>query len=57
MMAERIFRICSGSFLATGLYFNETLWWLPWFMGIMFTFAGVTNICPMIMFLNKLGFE
>ncbi len=57
MMAERIFRICSGSFLATGLYFNETLWWLPWFMGIMLTFAGVTNICLMILFLNKIGIE
>lgn len=54
-MAERIFSIWAGSILALGLYFNEPLWWLPWFVGIMLTFAGVTNICLIIVFLNKVG--
>jgi len=54
MMAERIFRLSAGSVLALGLYFNESLWWLPWFVGIMLTFAGVTNICLIILFLNKM---
>lgn len=56
-MAERLFRISAGSVLALGLYFNETLWWLPWLVGIMLIFAGVTNICLIIIFLNKVGIE
>ncbi|PIS36789.1 MAG: hypothetical protein CO150_03525 [Nitrospirae bacterium CG_4_9_14_3_um_filter_53_35] len=56
-MAERLFRIMAGLVLAAGLYFSEPLWWVPWFVGIMLTFAGVTNICLIILFLNRIGIK
>jgi len=56
-VAERIFRLCTALVLGLGLWFDDLLWWVPWFVGIMLTFAGVTNLCLIILLLNRLGIK
>lgn len=39
------------------LVFPEQLWFLPWFIAGMLILAGITNICPMAMFLKWSGMK
>lgn len=56
--AERVLRILVALFLIISyVFFPETLWFFPWFVGFMLFMAGVTNICPMVMSLKWLGFR
>jgi len=56
--AERALRIVVALMLVVtfGL-FKEEIWLFPWFIGFMLLSAGVTNICPMNMFLRWVGFK
>lgn len=56
--AERALRlIVAGLLLVTFVLFKEEVWFFPWFIGFMLFMAGMTNICPMVMFLRWVGFR
>ncbi len=56
--AERAMRLVVASILALPLFFSvEALWIVPWFVASMLLLAGLTNICPMVMFFRWLGFR
>ncbi len=56
--AERVLRLLvAGLLVVTFVIFKEQVWFFPWFIGFMLFMAGMTNICPMVMFLRWLGFR
>jgi len=56
--AERVLRLVIVVFLIVSLFvFPRSLWFFPWFVGFALFMAGVTGICPMAMFIKKLGFK
>jgi len=56
--AERALRLVVGLFLVvTFILFHEQIWLFPWFIAFMLLSAGITNICPMNMFLRWVGFK
>jgi hypothetical protein len=56
--AERALRLLfSGVLVVTYVLFNEQLWLFPWFAGFALAVAGLSGICPMLLFLEKLGFR
>lgn len=53
--AERILRFTmGGALLITSVVYP--IWFFPWFVGLMLTMAGLTNICPMLMIIQWVGF-
>ena len=56
--AERMLRLTVALLLVlTFILFREPMWFFPWFIAIMLLSAGITNICPMVMFYRYLGFR
>ena len=56
--AERLFRIVLALILGiTYALIPEQAWFFPWFIGFMLIFAGITNMCPMMIALRSLGFK
>ncbi|MDO8706343.1 MAG: DUF2892 domain-containing protein [Sulfuricaulis sp.] len=56
--AERALRLLFSSvLLVTYILFNKNLWLFPWFAGFALAVAGLSGICPMLLFLEKLGFR
>ena len=56
--AERMLRITVALLLVlTFILFPEPMWFFPWFIAVMLLSAGITNICPMVMFYRYLGFR
>lgn len=56
--AERALRLMFSSVLVvTYLLFGDQLWLIPWFAGFALTVAGLSGICPMLLFFEKLGFR
>jgi len=57
--AERMLRwiVFTLVLLGTITYTEATLWFIPWFVGLMLLLAGVTGICPMVMALRKAGLK
>ncbi|MCW8930657.1 MAG: DUF2892 domain-containing protein [Gammaproteobacteria bacterium] len=56
--AESAMRLVVALILLIPLFFSiEILWIIPWFVASMLLLAGVTNICPMVMFFRWLGFR
>lgn len=56
--AERMLRFVVLILLVvTYIFYNDLLWWFPWFIGIMLCSAGLTGICPMVMVLRAIGFR
>ena len=56
--AERMLRLVIVLFLVLSFaVWPDALWFLPWFVGIVLAGAGITNICPMAMTLEWLGFK
>jgi len=57
--AERMLRwiVFTLVLLGTINYTEETLWFFPWFVGLMLLLAGITGICPMVMALRKFGLK
>jgi len=56
--AERVMRLVVALILVLPLFFTaDIIWVIPWFVASMLLLAGVTNICPMVMFFRWLGFK
>jgi hypothetical protein len=56
--AERALRLMFSTVLfVTYVMFNQYLWLFPWFAGFALAVAGLSGICPMLLFLEKLGFR
>lgn len=56
--AERAMRLVIASILVIPWVFSaDILWVIPWFVASMLLLAGVTNICPIVMFFRWLGFK
>lgn len=56
--SERLLRLFVVAFLLLSyVLFPETVWFFPWFVGAMLFLAGVTNICPMVMMFQFVGFK
>lgn len=46
-----------GSFLLLNEYDLEVVWFFPWFMGFAILGAGLSSVCPVLLFLKWLGFK
>jgi hypothetical protein len=56
--SERALRLVFAAvLLVTYVLFNRELWLFPWFAGFALTVAGLSGICPMLLFLEKVGFR
>jgi len=56
--SERLLRLVVVLFLLMSyVYFSEPIWFFPWFIAAMLFLAGITNICPMVMMFQYLGFR
>lgn len=56
--AESAMRLVVALILIIPFFFSaDILWIIPWFVASMLLLAGVTNICPMVMFFRWLGFR
>lgn len=56
--SERLLRVIVVLFLLFSyVLFPEPIWFFPWFVAAMLFLAGITNICPMVMMFQYLGFR
>ncbi|MDH5231110.1 MAG: hypothetical protein OEZ58_14305 [Gammaproteobacteria bacterium] len=56
--AERLQSLGTALFLIfTFILYPVEAWIGPWFIAALMLMAGVTNICPMVIFLRWLGFR
>jgi archaellum biogenesis protein FlaJ (TadC family) len=56
--AERMLRITVVALLVISfILYPELLWFLPWFVAVMLLLAGITKICPMVLFYRYFGFR
>ena len=56
--AERMLRIMVDALLVLSyLLYSEILWFVPWFIAVMLLLAGITKICPMVLFFRYFGFR
>ena len=56
--AERALRLVVAVILvATYVFFPNQAWFLPWFIGVMLTFAGISRFCPMVLALKWIGLK
>lgn len=56
--SERLLRVFVVVFLLLSyVLFPEPIWFFPWFVGAMLLLAGITNICPMVMMFQFVGFR
>ena len=56
--AERITRFTVATTICLGFVaYSELLWFLPYFVGLNLLLAGVTGLCPLVMFYKKIGFK
>lgn len=56
--AERMMRFMVVLFLLVSFFtFPDILWFFPWYVAGMMIVAGISNICPMVMFLRWVGFK
>lgn len=54
--SERVLRFIVSGFVIIPFYvFPDITWFIPWFVASMLILAGITNICPMVMFLKWAG--
>lgn len=56
--AERAFRLVVAAMLFLSLFgLRDYLWWLAWFIAFAVFGAGVSGVCPMLIFLRLAGFR
>jgi len=54
--SERVLRFIVAGFVLIPYYvLPDVIWFIPWFVASMLILAGITNICPMVMFLKWSG--
>jgi len=54
--SERVLRFIVSAFVLIPYYvIPDIIWFIPWFVASMLILAGITNICPMVMFLKWSG--
>jgi len=46
-----------GSIILSNIYHMGILWFFPWFMGFAIMGAGISGVCPMILFIRWVGFK
>ena len=56
--SERVLRFIVSIFVLLPFYLlPEMIWFIPWFVSSMLILAGITNICPMVMFMKWAGLK
>lgn len=56
--SNRIWRFLIASILVlTFVFFYNTLWLIPWFLGFALLGAGVSGVCPIDLGLKYIGFR
>ena len=56
--AERMQRLLGAVFLYTTYFvYPDAAWFGPWFLAVIFTMAGLTNVCPSVMLFRWIGFR
>jgi hypothetical protein len=56
--AERMLRITVAALLGVSfIMYPNILWFVPWFVAVMLSLAGITAICPMVIFYRFCGFR
>lgn len=56
--SERVLRFIVSAFVLVPFYvLPEMIWFIPWFVASMLILAGITNICPMVMFMKWAGLK
>ena len=56
--SERLLRVFVVLFLLLSyILFPQVAWFFPWYVGAMLLLAGITNICPMVMMFQFVGFK
>jgi len=56
--AERLMRLTAVILLSISYFgFPEETWFFPWFMGSVLIMAGLTSVCPMVIFYRWAGFR
>lgn len=56
--SERLLRVFVVALLLLSYaMFPDPIWFFPWFVGAMLLLAGITNICPMVMMFQFVGFK
>ena len=56
--AERALRYTLSFIICMGfIFFDQTLWFLPYIIGLNLLLAGITGICPLLMLFRKAGFK
>lgn len=56
--AERVLRMVIAVFLIVSfVVLRDLLWFFPWFVGFALVMAGISGICPMAMFIRRIGFK
>ncbi len=56
--AERAWRLLVPTLIILSYFvFGDVLWWATWFMGFAILGAGISGICPMMLFFRFLGFK
>lgn len=56
--SERAWRLLVGSLLGLAfVFFYQSFWFIPWFLGFAIIGAGASGICPMEFSLKRLGFK
>lgn len=49
--------VLTSTYVLLHIYNVEFLWFFPWFLGFAIMGAGVSSMCPMLMFLQWVGFR
>ncbi len=56
--AERMMRFIVVIFILISFFsLPDVLWFFPWYVAGMMIVSGISNICPMVMFLRWIGFR
>jgi hypothetical protein len=56
--SERAWRLVVGSMLLlTYIFYYQSMWFIPWFMGFAILGAGVSAVCPILLIIKRLGLK
>ena len=55
--AERAWQLSMGPILIVSYMLGNTLWFIPWFIGLAVVGAGLSGVCPWLIALRAIGFK